>query len=210
MIYRISTLNLSIFIDYLEISCFVLFIACISKSAQFIFHIWLPEAMEGPTPVSSLLHAATMVTLGIFIILRMSNIFAQVPSLSLYMMLIGASTIFVASVINVLQTDLKKVVAYSTCSQLGYMFIGCGIGDYIDTIYQLFLHAFFKSMLFLSAGYLIYVCSSEQDIRKIGGLLKLVPLIYVIFFCGTISSIGYFSYGNAYSKEVLLELLGST
>ena len=166
--------------------------------------------MEGPTPVSSLLHAATMVTLGVFLILRMSNLFAQVTSVLIWMVLIGSTTIFIVSFINVLQTDLKKVIAYSTCSQLGYMFIGCGVSDYIDTVYQLFLHAFFKSMLFLCSGYLIYICSSEQDIRKMGGLLNLFPFLYVIFLTGTLSSLGIPSVGNSVSKELIIELTGSS
>jgi NADH-quinone oxidoreductase subunit L len=125
--------------------------------------------MEGPTPVSALLHAATMVTLGIFLILRMSDILAQHSYLLVWLLFIGSLTIIVVSFISVLNSDLKKVIAFSTCSQLGYMFIGCGCGEFIETVYSLVLHAFFKAMLFLAAGYIIYLASSEQDMRTIGG-----------------------------------------
>jgi NADH-quinone oxidoreductase subunit L len=125
--------------------------------------------MEGPTPVSALLHAATMVTLGIFLILRMSDILAQHSYLLVWLLFIGSLTIIVVSFISVLNSDLKKVIAFSTCSQLGYMFIGCGCGEFLETVYSLVLHAFFKAMLFLAAGYIIYLASSEQDMRTIGG-----------------------------------------
>lgn len=189
----------------LELCAFLLIISCIGKSAQFGFHFWLPEAMEGPTPVSSLIHAATMVTAGIFLILRFSNFFILISNSISFILLFGSITLFFASSIGLTQIDIKKIVAYSTCSQLGYMFLSCGFQNYIFSMYHLFIHAFFKALLFLTAGYLIHLLSNEQDIRKMGGLLKLLPFSYILMLIGSYSIAGLPYLSGFYSKDLLIE-----
>ena len=189
----------------LELIALSIIIACIGKSAQFGFHFWLPEAMEGPTPVSSLIHAATMVTAGIFLILRLSDFFINVNNIFIFIITIGAITLFFASTIGLLQTDIKKIVAYSTCSQLGYMFLSCGFQNYINSMYHLFIHAFFKALLFLTSGYIIHLLSNEQDIRKMGGLLKIFPFSYILLLIGSFGLIGFPFIGGFYSKESIIE-----
>jgi NADH-ubiquinone oxidoreductase chain 5 len=186
--------------------CILLIIAAVAKSAQVGLHVWLPEAMEGPTPVSSLIHAATMVTAGIFLIIRCSFIFEYVPSTLLWVILLGSITSFFASTIGVFQNDLKKVVAYSTCSQLGYMFMSCGFSSYSNSIFHLFNHAFFKALLFLTAGYVIHAFSNEQDMRKMGGLLKLLPVSYLMILIGSLALMGFPFLSGFYSKEKILEV----
>jgi len=166
----------------------------------------LPEAMEGPTPVSSLIHAATMVTAGIFLILRCSYFFDSVNSFFVLFIFFGSVTAFFSSTIGLLQTDIKKVVAYSTCSQLGYMFVCCGFSAYNNSMYHLFNHAFFKALLFLTAGYVIHALSNEQDIRKMGSLLKLLPFSYVMMLIGSLSLIGFPFFSGFYSKDKIIEL----
>jgi NADH:ubiquinone oxidoreductase subunit 5 (subunit L)/multisubunit Na+/H+ antiporter MnhA subunit len=185
-------------------------IACVGKSAQFGLHLWLPEAMEGPTPVSSLIHAATMVTAGLYLILRVSFLFKFAPTSLLIILLIGSFTTIFAASIGLVQVDIKKIVAYSTCSQLGYMFMGCGYKGYQFVIFHLFIHAFFKALLFLTAGYLIHLLLNEQDTRKMGGLLKISQFSYVAMSIGSFALIGFPFFSGFYSKEKILEELSST
>jgi NADH-ubiquinone oxidoreductase chain 5 len=192
--------------DINYVICFLFILGAVGKSAQIGLHIWLPEAMEGPTPVSSLIHAATMVTAGIFLILRCSFIFESVPTVLLWIIFFGSLTTFFASSIGIFQNDLKKIVAYSTCSQLGYMFLACGLSGYNFSMYHLFNHAFFKALLFLTAGYIIHSISSEQDIRKMGGLLKLFPFSYIMILLASLSLMGFPFYSGFYSKEKIVEL----
>ena len=154
-------------ISVLTIICLLLFIGAMGKSAQIGLHTWLPDAMEGPTPVSALIHAATMVTAGVFLIIKCSPIFEYVPQYFIYYYFIGAITAFFAATIGLVQNDIKKVIAYSTCSQLGYMIFACGLSNYHVSLFHLINHAFFKALLFLSAGAIIHSLSNEQDMRKI-------------------------------------------
>lgn len=206
--YTLSTniFNIDSFVLHIKDVCILLIIAAVAKSAQVGLHIWLPEAMEGPTPVSSLIHAATMVTAGIFLIIRCSFIFEFVPDTLLWVILLGSITSFFASTIGVFQNDLKKVVAYSTCSQLGYMFMSCGFSSYMNSIFHLFNHAFFKALLFLTAGYVIHAFSNEQDMRKMGGLLKLLPVSYLMILIGSLALMGFPFLSGFYSKEKILEI----
>lgn len=189
-----------------KIICFFIIIAAIGKSAQAGLHMWLPEAMEGPTPVSSLIHAATMVTAGIFILVRCSYFFYDLNSFLVYVIFFGSVTAFFSSTIGLLQTDIKKVVAYSTCSQLGYMFVCCGLLAYNNSMYHLFNHAFFKALLFLTAGYIIHALSNEQDIRKMGGLVLLLPFPYIMMLIGSFSLLGFPFFSGFYSKDKIIEL----
>ncbi len=206
----INNLELTKLYDIIVISTLFFIIACVGKSAQFGLHIWLPEAMEGPTPVSSLIHAATMVTAGIYLILRCSTLFSIVPTSLSIILFMGSITTLFASSVGLTQVDLKKVVAYSTCSQLGYMFMGCGLNSYNLVIFHLFIHAFFKALLFLTAGYLIHFFGNEQDIRKMGGLLKMAPLPYIFMSIGSLSLIGFPFLSGFFSKEKIIEQLSLT
>ena len=156
--------------DTLTVLCLLLFMGAMGKSAQFLLHTWLPDAMEGPTPVSALIHAATMVTAGVFMVARLSPLFELAPMALQVVTLVGAVTAFFAATVGLVQNDIKRVVAYSTCSQLGYMFVACGVGAYGAGIFHLFTHAFFKALLFLGAGSVIHAMHHEQDMRKMGGL----------------------------------------
>lgn len=204
---NIIFINLSNINSFLEISMILFIIACIGKSAQFGFHFWLPEAMEGPTPVSSLIHAATMVTAGIFLILRMSNLLILTDYSNTYILIIGSVTLFFAATIGITQVDIKKIVAYSTCSQLGYMFLSCGFYGFSNAFFHLFVHAFFKALLFLSAGYIIHLLCNEQDIRRMGGILKVAPLSYNFILIGSMALIGFPFMSGWYSKETLIEFI---
>src|SRR3989338_169742 len=166
--------------------------------------------MEGPTPVSSLIHAATMVTAGLYLILRVSFLFKFAPTSLLIILLMGSFTTLFAASIGLVQVDIKKIVAYSTCSQLGYMFMGCGYKGYHFVIFHLFIHAFFKALLFLTAGYLIHLLINEQDTRKMGGLLKLSQFSYVTMSIGSFALIGFPFFSGFYSKEKILEELSYT
>jgi NADH-ubiquinone oxidoreductase chain 5 len=166
--------------------------------------------MEGPTPVSALIHAATMVTAGVFLIIRCSYLFECVPSILLVITCIGASTAFMAATIGLLQNDLKKVIAYSTCSQLGYMVFVCGLSEYALSLFHLANHAFFKALLFLSAGAVIHSVANEQDMRKLGGLLKMLPYTYVMFLIGSLALMGFPFLTGFYSKDIILEVAGGT
>lgn len=192
--------------NMLYLICLLLLLGAMGKSAQIGLHVWLPDAMEGPTPVSSLIHAATMVTAGVFLIVRTSFIFEFIESISLIIILISCITILFSSTVGLFQNDLKKVIAYSTCSQIGYMFFICGYAGYSSSMFHLFNHAFFKALLFLAAGAVIHAMSSEQDIRKMGSLYRIVPLSYISFFIGSISLTGFPFLTGYYSKDLLMEL----
>jgi NADH-ubiquinone oxidoreductase chain 5 len=183
-----------------------LFIGAVGKSAQLGLHTWLPDAMEGPTPVSALIHAATMVTAGVFLLARSSFIYEYSYDVLSYIAILGALTAFVASTIGLVQNDLKRVIAYSTCSQLGYMVFACGLSNYSVGIFHLSNHAFFKALLFLSAGSIIHAVNDEQDMRKMGGLKNLLPFTYSMVVIGSLALIGFPFLTGFYSKDLVLEL----
>lgn len=184
--------------------CLFLFIGAMGKSAQIGLHTWLPDAMEGPTPVSALIHAATMVTAGVFLVLRISPILEYSDIMS-FIAIIGSLTAIMAASIGTVQNDLKRIIAYSTCSQLGYMFFSCGLSNYSTALFHLTNHAFFKALLFLSAGSVIHALNDEQDIRKMGGLVKLMPFTYNSFIIGSLALTGFPFLSGFYSKDFLLE-----
>jgi NADH-ubiquinone oxidoreductase chain 5 len=194
--YEFNILNL--------IACFLL-IAAVGKSAQLGLHTWLPDAMEGPTPVSALIHAATMVTAGVFLIIRCSAIFEYAPTILLLMALVGSLTSIFAATAAIVQHDIKKTIAYSTCSQLGYMVFCCALSNYPTGLYHLVTHAFFKALLFLSAGAVIHALANEQDIRKMGGLVKLLPFTYIMMLIGSLALSGFPFLAGFYSKDLILE-----
>ena len=175
----------------LTATCLLLFMGAMGKSAQFLLHTWLPDAMEGPTPVSALIHAATMVTAGVFLVARMSPLFELSVDALTFVTLIGAITAFFAATIGLVQNDIKRVIAYSTCSQLGYMFVALGVGAYGAGIFHLFTHAFFKALLFLGAGSVIHSVSDEQDMRRMGGLRTHIPITYWMMIIGTLALTGF-------------------
>lgn len=177
-----------------------------AKSAQLFLHTWLPDAMEGPTPVSALIHAATMVTAGVFLIIRCSFIIDLSSIVLNLMVYVGCATLIVSGLIALFQNDIKKIVAYSTCSQLGYMVFSCGLSGYNLALFHLFNHAFFKALLFLACGSLIHVLKGEQDIRKMGGLHSVVPVTYISFLTGSASLIGIPFFSGFFSKDSILEL----
>lgn len=183
-----------------------LFLGAVGKSAQLGLHTWLPDAMEGPTPVSALIHAATMVTAGVFLMVRFSPLLEFTPFILFLMVLCGSITAFFASMIGVFQNDLKKIIAYSTCSQLGYMIFCCGISSYTVSMFHLTNHAFFKALLFLSAGSVIHAISDEQDIRKMGSLVRFLPLTYSVMLIGSLALAGFPFLTGFYSKDFVLEL----
>jgi NADH-quinone oxidoreductase subunit L len=188
-----------------EVIGFLLFIGAMGKSAQLGLHVWLPDAMEGPTPVSALIHAATMVTAGVFLISRFSPVLDYAPGALTFITLIGASTAFFAATIGCVQNDIKRVIAYSTCSQLGYMFVAAGVGAYQASIFHLLTHAFFKALLFLSAGSVIHAVSDEQDMRKMGGLWCHIPVTYAAMWAGSLALAGIFPFAGFFSKDAILE-----
>jgi NADH-quinone oxidoreductase subunit L len=188
----------------LDIICLMLFIGCTGKSAQIGMHVWLPDAMEGPTPVSALIHAATMVTAGVFLIARCSFMFEYSPNVLAIITVVGAITCLFAATIAIAQTDIKKIIAYSTCSQLGYMFFACGVSAYQAGIFHLVTHGFFKALLFLSAGSVIH-STCEQEIFKIGGIWQKMPITYANFLVGSLAIIGIFPLAGFYSKDLILE-----
>ncbi len=183
----------------------LLFVGAMGKSAQFFFHTWLPDAMEGPTPVSALIHAATMVTAGVFLAVRCSPIFEYSSVALNFVLIIGMITAFFAATIALVQKDIKKVIAYSTCSQLGYMFIAVGIGAYNVAIFHLFTHAFFKALLFLGAGSVIHSLNNEQSLDKMGGLWKKMPYTWVLMIIGTLALTGFPFLSGYYSKDAIIE-----
>lgn len=192
-------------IKILDLICFWLMLAAVGKSAQIGLHIWLPDAMEGPTPVSALIHAATMVTAGIFLIIRCSFIFEYSNNILLFITFLGSVTALFASSIGLVQNDIKKVIAYSTCSQLGYMFFACGLSNYYASIFHLLNHALFKALLFLAAGSIIHALNNEQDMRKMGGLLNLLPVSYIAILIGSLALAGFPFLSGFYSKDFILE-----
>jgi NADH-quinone oxidoreductase subunit L len=189
----------------LTLTCLFLFMGAMGKSAQFLLHTWLPDAMEGPTPVSALIHAATMVTAGVFMVARLSPLFELAPNAQTFVTLIGATTAFFAATIGLVQNDIKRIVAYSTCSQLGYMFVAMGVGAYSVGMFHLFTHAFFKALLFLGSGSVIHAMHHEQDIRNMGGLKDRIPYTYIVMLIGTLALTGFPLTAGYFSKDAIIE-----
>ena len=192
-------------VDALTLICLLLFMGAMGKSAQFLLHTWLPDAMEGPTPVSALIHAATMVTAGVFMVARLSPLFELSPTALGVVTFFGATTAFFAATVGLVQNDIKRVVAYSTCSQLGYMFVAEGVGAYGAGIFHLFTHAFFKALLFLGAGAVIIALHHEQDMRRMGGLRKVLPFTWAMMLIGTLSLTGFPFTSGFVSKDAVIE-----
>jgi NADH-quinone oxidoreductase subunit L len=198
-------------VDGVELAAFLLFTGAMGKSAQFLLHTWLPDAMEGPTPVSALIHAATMVTAGVFMVARLSPIFEAAPDALAFVTIIGATTAFFAATVGLVQNDIKRVIAYSTCSQLGYMFVAEGVGGYSLGIFHLFTHAFFKALLFLGAGSVIHAMHHEQDMRNMGGLWKKIPFTFAMMTIGTLALTGFgiphtpLGFAGFFSKDGIIE-----
>jgi len=197
--------------DALTITCLLLFMGAMGKSAQFLLHTWLPDAMEGPTPVSALIHAATMVTAGVFMVARLSPLFDLSPSALTFVTIVGATTAFFAATVGLVQNDIKRVIAYSTCSQLGYMFVALGVGGYGLGIFHLFTHAFFKALLFLGAGSVIHAMHHEQDMRNMGGLKDEIPFTFWMMTIGTLALTGVgipftpIGFAGYVSKDAIIE-----
>ncbi|SIO52639.1 NADH dehydrogenase subunit L [Bradyrhizobium erythrophlei] len=191
--------------DALTLTCLLLFMGAMGKSAQFLLHTWLPDAMEGPTPVSALIHAATMVTAGVFMVARLSPLFELAPNAQAVVMFFGATTAFFAATVGLVQNDIKRIVAYSTCSQLGYMFVAMGAGAYSVGMFHLFTHAFFKALLFLGSGSVIYAMHHEQDIRNMGGLWRKIPYTFAVMCIGTLALTGFPLFAGYFSKDAIIE-----
>jgi NADH-quinone oxidoreductase subunit L len=196
---------LSFDVDALTLICLLLFMGAMGKSAQFLLHTWLPDAMEGPTPVSALIHAATMVTAGVFMVARLSPLFELSPVAKEFVVFIGATTAIFAATVALVQNDIKRIVAYSTCSQLGYMFVAMGSGAYSIGMFHLFTHAFFKALLFLGCGSVILAMHHEQDIRKMGGLWRKIPFTYATMVIGTLALTGFPLTAGFFSKDAIIE-----
>jgi NADH-quinone oxidoreductase subunit L len=192
-------------LDALTVICLLLFMGAMGKSAQFLLHTWLPDAMEGPTPVSALIHAATMVTAGVFMVARLSPLFELAPTAQAFVTLVGATTALFAATVALVQNDIKRIVAYSTCSQLGYMFVAMGAGAYSVGMYHLFTHAFFKALLFLGSGSVILAMHHEQDIRHMGGLKDKIPFTYWAMVIGTLALTGFPLTAGYFSKDAIIE-----
>jgi NADH-quinone oxidoreductase subunit L len=192
-------------VNALTAVCLLLFMGAMGKSAQFLLHTWLPDAMEGPTPVSALIHAATMVTAGVFMVARLSPLFALSPDASGFVTFIGATTAMFAATVALVQNDIKRIIAYSTCSQLGYMFVAMGLGAYSVGMFHLFTHAFFKALLFLCSGSVIIAMHHEQDIRNMGGLWRKLPFTYATMVIGTLALTGFPLTAGYFSKDAIIE-----
>jgi NADH-quinone oxidoreductase subunit L len=192
-------------VNVITMICLLLFMGAMGKSAQIGLHTWLPDAMEGPTPVSALIHAATMVTAGVFMVARCSHLFEYSEVALGVVTLVGAVTALFAASIALVQNDIKRIIAYSTCSQLGYMFFACGVSAYSAGIFHLTTHAFFKALLFLGAGSVIHALSDEQDIRKMGGLWKKIPFTYGVMWIGSLALAGIYPFAGYFSKDIILE-----
>jgi len=192
--------------NLITLICLMLFIGAMGKSAQIFLHTWLPDAMEGPTPVSALIHAATMVTAGVFLVVRCSPIFEYSQTALNVVTLVGMSTAFFAATVALVQNDIKKIIAYSTCSQLGYMFFAVGLGAYHVATFHLFTHAFFKALLFLGSGCVIHSFNEEQDIRLMGGVWKKIPCTYILMIIGTLALTGFPFLSGYYSKDAIIEI----
>ncbi|MDE2243857.1 MAG: NADH-quinone oxidoreductase subunit L, partial [Bradyrhizobium sp.] len=189
----------------LTLTCLLLFMGAMGKSAQFLLHTWLPDAMEGPTPVSALIHAATMVTAGVFMVARLSPLFELAPDAQTVVMFFGATTAFFGASVGLVQNDIKRIVAYSTCSQLGYMFVAMGAGAYSVGMFHLFTHAFFKALMFLGSGSVIYAMHHEQDIRHMGGLWRKIPFTFFVMCIGTMALTGVPFFAGYFSKDAIIE-----
>ena len=198
-------LFLGIQVKAIDLICILLFIGAMGKSAQIFLHTWLPDAMEGPTPVSALIHAATMVTAGVFLIVRCSPIFEYSPLTLNIITIVGMTTAFFAATVALVQTDIKKIIAYSTCSQLGYMFFAAGVGAYNVAMFHLFTHAFFKALLFLGSGSVIHSFKDEQDINQMGAVYKKLPYTWVLMLIGTLALTGFPFLSGFYSKDAIIE-----
>ena len=198
-------LFLGIHIKAIDLICILLFIGAMGKSAQIFLHTWLPDAMEGPTPVSALIHAATMVTAGVFLIVRCSPIFEYSPLTLNIITVVGMTTAFFAATVALVQTDIKKIIAYSTCSQLGYMFFAAGVGAYNVAMFHLFTHAFFKALLFLGSGSVIHSFKDEQDINQMGAVYKKLPYTWILMIIGTLALTGFPFLSGFYSKDAIIE-----
>jgi NADH-quinone oxidoreductase subunit L len=198
-------LFLGIYIKAIDLICILLFIGAMGKSAQILLHTWLPDAMEGPTPVSALIHAATMVTAGVFLVVRCSPIFEYSPLTLNIITIVGMTTAFFAATIAIVQTDIKKIIAYSTCSQLGYMFFAAGVGAYNVAMFHLFTHAFFKALLFLGSGSVIHSFKDEQDINQMGAVYKKLPYTWILMIIGTLALTGFPFFSGFYSKDAIIE-----
>jgi NADH-quinone oxidoreductase subunit L len=192
-------------IKAIDLICILLFIGAMGKSAQIFLHTWLPDAMEGPTPVSALIHAATMVTAGVFLVVRCSPIFEYSPLTLNIITIVGMATAFFAATIALVQTDIKKIIAYSTCSQLGYMFFAAGVGAYNVAMFHLFTHAFFKALLFLGSGSVIHSFKDEQDINQMGAVYKKLPYTWILMIIGTLALTGFPFLSGFYSKDAIIE-----
>src|SRR6056297_1388978 len=197
-------------VDILTLICLLLFMGAMGKSAQFLLHTWLPDAMEGPTPVSALIHAATMVTAGVFMVARLSPVFEYAPTALMFVTFIGTVTAVFAATVGLVQNDIKRVIAYSTCSQLGYMFVACGVGAYTVGIFHLFTHAFFKALLFLGAGSVIHAMHHEQDMRNMGGLAPKIRTTWIMMIIGTLALTGVGiphvgGFAGFHSKDAIIE-----
>ncbi|MBN8543008.1 MAG: NADH-quinone oxidoreductase subunit L [Alphaproteobacteria bacterium] len=192
-------------VPVMDTICLLLFMGAMGKSAQFLLHTWLPDAMEGPTPVSALIHAATMVTAGVFMVARCSPLFEYAPTALMVVTYVGAITAIFAASVGLVQNDIKRVIAYSTCSQLGYMFFACGVSAYGGAVFHLFTHGFFKALLFLGAGSVIHAMSGEQDMRKMGGIWKHIPYTYAFMWIGSLALAGIPWFAGYFSKDMILE-----
>src|SRR5215831_13397674 len=201
---------LGMHVDVLTLICLLLFVGAMGKSAQFLLHTWLPDAMEGPTPVSALIHAATMVTAGVFMVARLSPLFALAPVALSFVSFIAAATTLFAATVGLVQNDIKRIVAYSTCSQLGYMFVAMGVGAYSVGMFHLFTHAFFKALLFLGSGSVIMAMHHEQDIWKMGGLKDKIPFTYAMMIIGTLALTGFPLTAGYFSKDAIIEAAFAT
>ena len=205
-LYKDNNLNfLGLELNSINLICFLLFIGAMGKSAQIFLHTWLPDAMEGPTPVSALIHAATMVTAGVFLVVRCSPIYEYSPIVLSFITIIGMTTALFAATVALVQNDIKKIIAYSTCSQLGYMFFATGVGAYNIAMFHLFTHAFFKALLFLGAGSVIHSFHDEQDINKMGGVYRHLPYTYALMIIGTLALTGFPFLSGFYSKDLIIE-----
>ncbi len=189
----------------IDLVCLLLFVGAMGKSAQILLHTWLPDAMEGPTPVSALIHAATMVTAGVFLVVRCSPIYEYSPLILNFITIVGMTTAFFAATVALVQTDIKKIIAYSTCSQLGYMFFAAGVGAYNVAMFHLFTHAFFKALLFLGSGSVIHAFKDEQNINNMGGVWKKLPYTYALMIIGTLALTGFPFLSGFYSKDAIIE-----
>ena len=200
-----NLLFLGLEIKAIDLICLLLFIGAMGKSAQILLHTWLPDAMEGPTPVSALIHAATMVTAGVFLVVRCSPIYEYSPLILNLITIVGMTTAFFAATVALVQTDIKKIIAYSTCSQLGYMFFAAGVSAYPAAMFHLTTHAFFKALLFLGAGSIIHALSDEQDLRNMGGIWRKIPITYSFMWIGSLALAGFPFFAGYYSKDMILE-----